>query len=89
VPGAAGEVDESGPTAPATGNEPGAAGPVPRLSPGEVDESGPTAPATGNEPGAASAVPGLSPGEGAMGEGLPHDLGGPRGDHSRGGNYAT
>ncbi len=37
-------------------------------------------------PGAAGAVPGPRPGEGAMGEGLPHDLGGPRGDHSPGGN---
>ena len=27
---------------------------------------------------------GLAPGEGAMGEGFPHDLGGPRGDHSPG-----
>jgi glutamate synthase (NADPH) large chain len=36
-------------------------------------------------PGAEGAVPGLRPGEGAMGEGLPHDLGGPRGDHSPGG----
>jgi NADH-quinone oxidoreductase subunit E len=36
--------------------------------------------------GAAGAVPGQSPGEGAMGEGLPHDLGGHRGDHSPGGD---
>ena len=31
VPGAAGEVDESGPTSPATEDEPGAAGAVPGL----------------------------------------------------------
>jgi NADH-quinone oxidoreductase subunit E len=36
--------------------------------------------------GAAGADPGRSPGEGAMGEGLPHDLGGHRGDHSPGGH---
>jgi NADH-quinone oxidoreductase subunit E len=39
-----------------------------------------------NTVGAAGAVPGRSPGEGAMGEGLPHDLGGHRGDHSPGGH---
>jgi len=50
--------------------------------------SGPTTPTTGYERGAAGAVPGLVPGEGAMGEGLSHDLGGPRGDHSPGGNSA-
>ena len=44
---------------------------------------------TADAPGAAGAVPGPRPGEGAMGEGLPHDLGGPRGDHSPGGNNAT
>ena len=49
---------------------------------------GPTTPATGYVRGAAGAVPGLVPGEGAMGEGLSHDLGGPRGDHSPGGNRA-
>ena len=37
---------------------------------------------------APGAVPGLRPGEGAMGEGLPHDLGGPRGDHPPGGSDA-
>jgi len=40
--------------------------------------SGPTTPT----------IPGLAPGEGAMGEGLSRDLGGPRGDHSPGGNSA-
>ena len=53
-------------------------------------------------PGAAGAVPGLRTGEGqrgglggssprvnTAGEGLPHDLGGPRGDHSPGGNNAA
>src|ERR1700739_283571 len=34
-----------------------------------------------NAVGAAGAVPGRSPREGAMGEGLLHDLGGHRGDH--------
>ena len=38
--------------------------------------------------GAEGAVPGLRPGEGDMGEGLPHDLGGHRGDHSPGGDTA-
>jgi len=32
---------------------------------------------------------GLAPGEGAMGEGVPHDLGGPQGDHSPGGKYSA
>jgi predicted NAD/FAD-binding protein len=48
------------------------------------NDSGPTTATTGDVLGAAGAVPGRSPGEGAMGEGLPHDLGGPRGDHSPG-----
>jgi DNA replication and repair protein RecF len=54
VPGLrSGEGDESGPPAPATGNDLGAAGADPGLSPGEGEESGPTTPATGNPPGAA------------------------------------
>ena len=54
--------------------------------------SGPGTAPTGNVPGAAGAVPGRSPGEGAegaMGEGLPHDLGGLRGDHSPGKKYSA
>ena len=43
---------------------------------------------TPGEDGAAGAGPGRSPGEGVMGEGLPHDLGGHRGDHSPGGSIA-
>ena len=60
--------------------------------------SGPTTPTTGYERGAAGAVQGLVPGAGAaIGDsggapmllgGTPHDLGGPRGDHSPGGNSA-
>ena len=50
--------------------------------------SRPTTATTGYIPGAAGAVPGLRPGEGAMGEGLPRDLGGHRGDRSPGGNRA-
>ena len=73
LPGAAGEEDESGPTTPATGNEPGAAGAVPELRSGEGPRGG---------------LGGSAPPGNTAGEGLPHDLGGPRGDHSPGGENA-
>jgi glutamate synthase (NADPH/NADH) large chain len=53
-----------------------------------LSDRGPAADTTDHVRGAEGAVPGLRPGEGIMGEGLPHDLGGHRGDHSPGGNTA-
>jgi glutamate synthase (NADPH/NADH) large chain len=50
-----------------------------------LSDRGPSTGTTDNVPGGEGAVPGLRPGEGAMGEGLPYDLGGHRGDHSPGG----
>jgi MFS family permease len=45
--------------------------------------------ALGQRPRRRRRRPGACLGEEAMGEGLPHDLGGPRGDHSPGGNGAN
>jgi len=64
---------------------------APKQQPSKVTagkSSGSPMATTGYVLGAAGAVPGRRPGEGAMGEGLPHDLGGHRGDHSPGGRTA-